>query len=153
GHIRILSEVGEVTSIRLYFPRASERTDAPLGTGEPLAVAPPTAGNSETILVVEDDQEVVRFASDVLREAGYRVVAVRDGSSALRVIERDPEIALLFTDLVLPGMSGRELAREARRRRPGLRVLFATGYARDAVFHASRDEPDGQLLLKPFTYE
>jgi len=89
----------------------------------------------------------------VLREAGYRVVAVRDGPSALRVIERDPEIALLFTDLVLPGMSGRELAREARRRRPALPVLFATGYARDAVFHASRDEPDGQLLLKPFTYE
>ena len=154
GHIRIFSKVDEGTSIRLYFPRASERTDAALGTGEELAVAPPTAGrSSETILVVEDDQEVVRFASDVLREAGYRVVAVRDGPSALRVIERDPEIALLFTDLVLPGMSGRELAREARRRRPALPVLFATGYARDAVFHASRDEPDGQLLLKPFTYE
>jgi two-component system NtrC family sensor kinase len=116
---------------------------------------PPRAGPAtETILVVEDDEEVARFSTEVLREAGYRVLATRDAAGALRLLDRHAEIGLLFTDVVLPGgMNGRALAREAQRRRPDLKVLYATGYSRDAIFHQGRLDDDVQLLTKPFTYD
>ena len=83
-----------------------------------------------------------------------RVLTARDGASALKLIERHAEIALLFTDVVLPGgMSGRQLAAEALGRRPGLKVLYATGYWRNAVLHHDRAEPDTEVLTKPFTHE
>jgi two-component system NtrC family sensor kinase len=155
GHIKIYSEVGEGSTIKLYFPRSRERSEISRGSGEHVETSPPLAARSfETILVVEDDEEVMRLATDVLREAGYRVLSARDGAGALRLLERNPEIALLFTDVVLPGgMNGRELANEALKQRPTLKVLYATGYSRSAIFHQERLDPDVQLLTKPFTYE
>ena len=155
GHIKIYSEVGEGSTIKLYFPRSRERSEISRGPGEHVETSPPLAGRSfETILVVEDDEEVMRLATDVLREAGYRVLSARDGAGALRLLERNPEIALLFTDVVLPGgMNGRELANEALKQRPALKVVYATGYSRSAIFHQERLDPDVQLLTKPFTYE
>ena len=155
GHIRIDSEVGEGTTIKLYFPRSKEQIRQSTSPDAQIEPSPPLGEPSaETILVVEDDEEVVSFALDVLRDAGYRVLAARDAVGALRLIERHAEIALLFTDIVLPGgMNGRELAREARSRRPALKVLYATGYSRDAIDHPGRLDPDVQLLTKPFTYE
>jgi CheY-like chemotaxis protein len=96
----------------------------------------------------------MRFATDVLSDAGYRVLTARDGAGAMKLIERHAEIALLFTDVVLPGgMSGRQLAAVALSRRPGLKVLYATGYWRNAVLHQDQAEADTEVLTKPFTHE
>jgi CheY-like chemotaxis protein len=95
------------------------------------------------ILVVDDDPDVREYAMTVLEEQGFRVVAARDGAAALRLIDRDPEIDLLFTDVVMPGLNGFETARRAKTRRPDLRVLFASGYASDLT-------PAGRLLKKPY---
>jgi signal transduction histidine kinase/ActR/RegA family two-component response regulator len=154
GHIRIYSEVGAGTTVKLYFPRNRERRESLDTSEEDVPASPPLARQApETVLVVEDDEEVARFTSEVLREAGHRVLAARDGTGALRLLERNPEVALLFTDMVLPGgMNGPELAREAQKRRPALRVVYATGYSRNAVLQ-DRLEPDMPLLTKPFTYE
>jgi CheY-like chemotaxis protein len=154
GHVRIHSAVGRGATVSLYFPRSKERRERS-GRSEPVRKSAPLAvPATETVLVVEDDEEVTRFATEVLREAGYRVLTARDGASALRLIEHDDEIALLFTDVVLPGgMNGRQLAADALLRRPGLKVLYATGYWRNAVLHHDGAEPDIEVLTKPFTYE
>jgi signal transduction histidine kinase/CheY-like chemotaxis protein len=154
GHIKIYSELGEGTTVKIYFPRNKERGKVGETVEEEVVASPPLMRQSpETVLVVEDDEEVARFTSEVLREAGHRVLTARDGTGALRLLERNPEVALLFTDVVLPGgMNGRELAREAQRRRPELKVLYATGYSRSAVSQ-DRLEPELPLLTKPFTYE
>ena len=105
-----------------------------------------------TILLVEDDEEVNRFATEVLREEGYNVISTHEGPSALRLLDANPNIDLLFTDVVLPGgMNGRQLADEALRRRPNLKVLYATGYTRNAIIHQGRLDADVELLTKPFT--
>ena len=156
GHIKIYSEIGEGTTIKLYFPRLAEQRDLPAWSDEQRTPARPSnaAGGSETILLVEDDEEVNRFACEVLREQGYNVLAASDGASALRLLESEPKIALLFTDVVLPGgMNGRQLAGEARKRRPDLKVLYATGYTRNAIIHHGRLDADVELLTKPFTAE
>jgi len=147
GHIRIDSAVGQGTAITLYFPRSKERRERVARSAQ-VAEAPRLVDLSgETILVVEDDEEVMRFATDVLGDAGYRVLTARDGAGAMKLIERHAEIALLFTDVVLPGgMSGRQLATAALARRPGLKVLYATGYWRNAVLHHDRAEPDTEVL-------
>jgi signal transduction histidine kinase/CheY-like chemotaxis protein len=154
GHIQIYSAVGEGTTVKLYFPRNRERSNRADPAEEDVPASPPLARHSpETVLVVEDDEEVARFTSEVLREAGHRVLAARDGTGALRLLERNPEVALLFTDVVLPGgMNGRELAREAQKRRPDLKVLYATGYSRTMVLQ-DRLDLEEPLLTKPFTYE
>ena len=88
----------------------------------------------------------------MLRELGYGVVAAADGPSALRLLENHPNVALLLTDVGLPGgLNGRQLAEEAQRRRPGLRVLFTTGYARNAIVHHGRLDPGVELITKPFS--
>jgi PAS domain S-box-containing protein len=154
GHIQIYSAVGEGTTVKLYFPRNRERSKRADAVEQEIPAAPPLARQStETVLVVEDDEEVARFTSEVLREAGHRVLAARDGTGALRLLERNPEVALLFTDVVLPGgMNGRDLAREAKKRRPDLKVLYATGYSRTMVLQ-DRIDSEEPLLTKPFTYE
>jgi CheY-like chemotaxis protein len=113
----------------------------------------PAAGTNETILVVEDDEDVRANSVESLRELGYRVLQAPDGAAALRLLEQEPAVRLLFTDVGLPGgMNGRQLADEARRRRPGLRVLFTTGYARNAIVHHGRLDPGVELIVKPYTY-
>jgi two-component system NtrC family sensor kinase len=155
GHIKIYSEPGEGTAIKLYFPRISEQRALPDWTDERAAPrAAPVARGSETILLVEDDEEVRKFAAEVLRQQGYTVHAASDGASALSLLETEPDIGLLFTDVVLPGgMNGRQLADEARRRKPALKVLYATGYTRDAIIHQGRLDAEVELLSKPFTAE
>jgi len=154
GHIKIYSEIGEGTSIKLYLPRLTDETNIePWNPPEPAPTETPGAESlKETILLVEDDEEVNRFATEVLREEGYDVVSTHEGSSALRLLDANPHIKMLFTDVVLPGgMNGRQIADEARRRRPGLKVLFATGYTRNAIIHQGRLDADVELLTKPFT--
>ena len=151
GHVKIYSEPGEGTTVKLYLPRLAT---AP-GQGESAETGPmaPMARRGETILVVVDDDDVRAHSVDILRELGYRVIAAPDGPSALRILESEPEIRLIFTDIGLPGgLNGRHLAEEARRRYPALRVLYTTAYARNAILHQGRLEPGVDVVLKPFTY-
>jgi CheY-like chemotaxis protein len=150
GHVRIYSEVGEGTTVKLFLPRlAGEGACDERADRGPV----PASRIGETILVVEDDESVRTATSDMLRELGYRVVMAGDAASALRLVGERPEIRLLFTDVGLPGgMNGRQLADAVRARRPELPVLFTTGYARNAIVHHGRLDPGINLLSKPFTY-
>ncbi len=150
GHIRIHSEVGSGTTIKLYFPRF-------VGSEEAKQTAVPGAaadGGSETILLVEDHRDLRAYSAQVLLELGYRVLEAADGRAALEILEAHDDVALLFTDVVMPGdLNGRQLADEAVRRWPGLKVLFTTGYTRNAIVHDGRLDPGVTLLSKPFTYQ
>jgi len=150
GHVRIYSEVGEGTTVKVYLRRhASDEKDASQGTREPAL----RAIGSETILVVEDDEALRGYTIDILNELGYRVLEAQDGNSALQVLARNA-VDLLFTDVVMPGgMNGRELADQALRDRPGLKVLFTTGYTRNAIVHHGRLDADVNLVGKPFTFD
>ena len=151
GHIRIYTEEGDGTTVKIYLPRMMadcEDRDVPLQTRVPGATG------SETILLVEDEEGVRSYSRDVLRELGYTVIDAPDAHAALRLLDRHPEIQLLFTDVGLPkGMNGRQLADEACRRKPGLKVLFTSGYARNAIVHEGRLDHGVQLITKPFSYE
>ena len=150
GHVKIYSEVGSGTTVKLYLPR-DYSTDDVADTQLNAAAIP--RGSGETILLAEDDPDVRSFAADGLRELGYRVVEAMDGHVALRLLDAHREIALLFTDVGLPGgMNGRQLADEALRRRIGLKVVFTSGYARNAIVHHGRLDSGVELLVKPFTF-
>jgi len=150
GHVKIYSEVGQGTTIKLYLPRVHSEEKA--ATPEPTPTVP-HGDRSETILMVEDDNDVRNYTRAILGELGYRVIEAANGPTALDAIAAHPEIKLLFTDVGLPGgMNGRMLADEARRRHPGLKVLFTTGYARNAIVHGGRLDPGVELITKPFTF-
>jgi len=150
GHVKIYSEPGEGTTIRLYFPRVKAQASA---VEQDHAVQAPDIGGHETILVVEDDEDVRVYTTEILRELGYNVVEAADGDTALSLVASEAQIKLLFTDIGLPGpFNGRQLADEARKRRPDLKVLFTTGYARNAIIHHDRLDPGVQLIVKPFNY-
>jgi two-component system NtrC family sensor kinase len=152
GHIRIYSEVGEGTTIKLYFPRLTGQHDIPAWSARETVAASESAGGNETVLVVEDDPQVNKLAVETLEERGYRVLSAPDGPAALEMLDSAPEIDLLLTDVVLPnGMNGRQLSEEVLRRRPDIKVLFVTGYTRNAIIHHGRLDPDIDLLTKPFT--
>ena len=156
GHIKIYSEESEGTTIKLYFPRLADNNDLP--AWQPVEIEDKITADADdladTILLVEDDEEVNRFVTEVLREDGYNVIATYEAQSALRLLDANPGIKLLFTDVILPGgMNGRQLADEALRRRPGLKVLYATGYTRNAIIHQGRLDADVELLNKPFTHD
>ena len=149
GHVKIYSEVGEGTTVKIYLPRLVREHDAPNVEETPA----PGGGKDETILVVEDDEAVRVTSVEALRELGYRVIDVHDGPSALHVVEREPNIALVFTDVVLPGgMTGAALANAIRERYPQMKVLFTTGYARNAIIHQGRLDKGVHLLTKPFSF-
>jgi PAS domain S-box-containing protein len=149
GHVKIYSEPGEGTTVKLYLPRLAA---APGHLDAEVALVPAGAAG-ETILVVEDDEDVRAFTADVLGEFGYQVAVASDGVTALAALEKLSSIDLLFTDVGLPnGMNGRQLAEKARQRRPGLKVLFTTGYARNAIVHQGRLDPGVELIVKPFTH-
>jgi nitrogen-specific signal transduction histidine kinase/CheY-like chemotaxis protein len=151
GHVVLGSEPGEGTAVRLYLPRLSADADAE--ETAPARRSVPAAEDNEAILAVEDDEQVLEHTAQLLRELGYRVIEARDGSAALAALERERDVALLFTDVVLSGgLNGRQLADEALRRRPRLKVLFTTGYARDAISPDGTLEPGLQLIAKPFSY-
>jgi PAS domain S-box-containing protein len=149
GHVNIYSEPGSGTTVKIYLPRhIAAAADLP----KVLEQIPPKSGGAETILVVEDEDDVRTFIADVLRELGYRVTAAADAHLALAELEKLGGVHLLFTDVGLPnGINGRQLADEVRRRWPDVKVLFTTGYARNAIVHHGRLDPGVELIVKPFT--
>lgn len=154
GHVRIYSEAGKGTTVKVYLPRmtgAEVRPAAPAGKDETSSV--PRAEPHETILLVEDNDGVRDFAKGVLQSLGYTVLEARHAAEALRLLKGKPTIHLLFTDVVLPETNGRELADTIREKYPGLPVLFTTGYTRNAIVHQGRLDPDVQLLNKPYTHQ
>ena len=151
GHVKIYSEVNEGTTIKIYLPRFHS-DDASIA--EERVMALPRGTETETILVVEDDHDVRNYACETLRELGYKVLDAENGSAALQLLERHADVHLLLTDVGLPGgMNGRRLAEEAQKRRTDLKILFTTGYARNAIVHGGRLDPGVQLMPKPFTQE
>lgn len=153
GQVRISSQDGAGTSIRIYLPAARPDAEIPEDQRQP---AVPLAAQRETILVVEDDPDVRAFTVETVRELGYDVLEARDGISALSLLRQTPvgDIDLLFSDVVLPGgMNGQQLAQQAVVLHPSLKVLFATGYARDVIVHHGRLDPGVQLITKPFAYD
>lgn len=147
GHIKIYSEVGEGTTIKLYFPRS--RTGAALAVD--AATSSPVDGGDEHILVVEDDALVRRHVATLLQGLGYQVTSAESGQHALAIIEAQADIDLLFTDVVMPGgINGRQLADRASTLRPGLKILFTSGYTENAIVHHGRLDPGVQLLSKPY---
>ncbi len=151
GHIKIYSEIGQGTVVKLYLPR---HFGAELPSRQPDARADlPRTAEQRLVLVVEDDPDVREYSVRVLGELGYQVIEASDGPSAITLLEAGHPVDLLFTDVVLPTMNGRELARHAAGLRPGLKVIFTTGYTRNAIIHAGRLDPDVVLVPKPFTPE
>jgi PAS domain S-box-containing protein len=151
GHVSIYSEEGHGTTVKIYLPRLLGEQAV---EDEPnLTQGLERSRRQETILVVEDDDDVRAYTVECLRELGYRVLEAHDGASGLRLIERqaDPN-DLLFTDVVMPNMTGRELADKARALQAGLKVLYTSGYTRDAIIHGGRLEPGVDMIAKPFTY-
>jgi CheY-like chemotaxis protein len=151
GHVKIYSEPGHGTTVKVYLPRLSK--DVP----DPAQAAPepelPRGSEEEIILVVEDDDRVRHMSVDALRELGYTVVQASGAVQAMEVLAMQPKISLLFTDVVMPDVNGRRLAEMAVERRPGLKVLFTTGYSRNAVVHNGVLDSDVAFLPKPFSVE
>jgi PAS domain S-box-containing protein len=151
GHIKIYSEVGQGTAVKMYLPRYHPDPAAEDEDEEGRSPAP-RGGIHEAVLVVEDDDDVRNATANCLRELGYQVLEASRPQAALALLDHHPEIDVLFTDIGLPGgLNGRQLAEEAHKRRPTLKVLFTTGYARNAVMHNGRLDPGVELLTKPFT--
>jgi signal transduction histidine kinase/CheY-like chemotaxis protein len=150
GHVKIYSEIGHGTTVKIYLPRLIGAENV-VEAVDPLPL--PEGTHEETVLVIEDDDEVRTYSVETLRELGYRVIEAHDGPSGLRLLERQSRVDLLFTDVVLPGgMTGAHVAIQARELRPELKVLFTTGYARNAIVHHGRLDKGAQLITKPFSY-
>ena len=150
GHIKICSEPGQGTTVKIYLRRSQSGSTSVPAVAERRAA--PAAGGL-TLLVVEDDPDVRTFSASALDLLGYQVLEAADGAQALRILAEHPEVALLFTDVGLPGLNGRQLAEKAQQLIPQLRVLFTTGYARNAVLHGGILDPRVNVLRKPFTVE
>ncbi|MEA2893136.1 MAG: hypothetical protein QOI05_3929 [Bradyrhizobium sp.] len=148
GHVRIYSEVGEGTTVKIYLPRSFAR-DKPLTASKAADDAP--AGKQETVLVVEDDADVRAYVVESLSALNYRVREAANAEAALSILEDSGPVDLLLTDVVMPGMNGRALAEAARLRRPGLKVLYMTGYSRNAIVHQGRLDAGVSLMQKPFS--
>jgi CheY-like chemotaxis protein len=149
GHIKVYSEPGQGTTIRIYLPRSPHQEDVAteIDSG-------PITGGTETVLIVEDDEDVRVTVVDLLSDLGYRVLKARDAQGALAIIESGVPIDLLFTDVVMPGtLRSPELARKARERLPTIAVLFTSGYTENAIFHGGRLDEGIDLLSKPYTRE
>jgi len=151
GHVKIYSEPGEGTTVKIYLPRLLAAVDDSHPVERPQQEA--KGSRSETILVVEDDDDVRHHSVEILSELGYRVIESATGAAGLEQLATHPDVRLLFTDVGLPGgMNGRQLADAARQLRPRLAVLFTTGYAKNAIVHDGRLDPGVHLITKPFTY-
>jgi PAS domain S-box-containing protein len=148
GNVKIYSEPGQGTTVKIYFPRRGEQSE------DDDDVVPLADAGGETILLVEDDKELRAHLIEVLRELNYRVIGAPDPVAALGALENSRiRIDLMLTDVVMPGMNGRELSRRARELRPGLKVLFMSGYSPNAVVHQGRVARDVQLIQKPVSLQ
>jgi CheY-like chemotaxis protein len=148
GHVSIDSKVGVGTTVRIYLPRAME---GPSVAPSPAAVVP-VAAAAECVLVVEDNADVRNLVCTLLTSLGYQVEAALDGAAALEALARRDDISLLLTDVVLTGaLNGPQLAERARLRRPGLRIVFMSGYTEDTMLQGGRLKRGVRLLQKPFT--
>jgi PAS domain S-box-containing protein len=151
GHVELYSEVGHGTTVKMYFPRPDAGQEA--ATTKPgVADGPPPRG-SETILVVEDNEDVRTYSTNAARHLGYKVLEAADARSAMVVLGANPDIRLLFTDVGLPGMNGPELAARAKTIRPDLKVVFTSGYPRTAIGNLGLLERGVLFLPKPFLVE
>ncbi len=149
GHVKIYSEPGHGTTIKLYLPRSMDSEDV-----EVIVNTGAIEGGTETVLVVEDDDEVRATVVEMLGDLGYRVLKAVDAQSALSVIESGIPIDMLFTDVVMPGtLKSPELARKAKERLPELAVLFTSGYTENSIVHGGRLDAGVELLSKPYTRE
>ena len=149
GHVKIYSEPGHGATIKVYLPRHHGAVDDSIAAKTSSTDLPRAKG--ETILVVEDEDAVRRLAVEGLQELGYKVVEAESGQAGLAMLERTPEVKMVFTDIVMPNMNGRQMTDEALKRRPDLRVLYTTGYTRNAVVHNGTLDPGVKLLGKPYT--
>jgi signal transduction histidine kinase/CheY-like chemotaxis protein len=150
GHVKMYSEVGEGTTLKIYLPRARAAVSAPVEEVDGAPVVGSLGG--ESILVVEDEADVRSYLVETLRDLNYRVQEAADGTAALALYDSRPfRVDLLLTDIVMPGMNGRQLAREMQNRLAKLKVLFITGYSGDAIVHQGRLDPGVSMLQKPLT--
>jgi signal transduction histidine kinase/FixJ family two-component response regulator len=144
GHVKIYSEEGHGTTIKLYLPRGNARAEA-------LAEVEPVIGGTETILVVEDDAMVRQFLIGQLHGLGYKTLTAANAKTALAHVESGAQFDLLFTDVIMPGgMNGRELAEKVAELRPGINILFTSGYTENAIVHHGRLDAGVLLLTKPY---
>ncbi|WP_338481017.1 ATP-binding protein [Pseudomonas trivialis] len=150
GHVTIHSEVGKGTTVSLFLPRFAGEIAAQEVSNPTLL---PYANAGETVLIVEDDPAVRVLVSTVLKELGYGFVEAGDAVKAVPIIESEQRIDLMISDVGLPGMNGRQLAEIGRQIRPGLKVLFITGYAEHAAVRGGFLDPGMQLITKPFTFD
>ena len=150
GHVKIHSVLGAGTTVKLYLPRLIGDGASAAGTATPPTSLPHARGG-ECILVVEDDPDVLAFSTDALETLGYSVVSAGDAEQALAILDERSDITLLFTDVELPGANGQELVREALSQRPGLHVLYTTGYQENAGLHRGALDREVTSLTKPFT--
>lgn len=147
GHIRVYSEPGEGTSVKMYFPRCRTKQEHIVAD----RAGPQITGGTETILVVEDDGAVREYVIAQLEGLGYTVLQASTGAEASEILNRTSEIDLLFTDVVMPGgMGGRDLAETARTIRPDIKILFTSGYTENSIVHNGRLDPGIKLLSKPY---
>jgi CheY-like chemotaxis protein len=146
GHIRIYSEVGNGTTIKIYLPRSMQpEVELPNRRNAPVV------GGSETILVVEDDLAVQATVVDMLQGLGYRVLKASDGQGALTILQSGIPVDMLFTDVVMPGpVRSVEVARQAKQMFPAIEVLFTSGYTQNAIVHGGRLDPGVELISKPY---
>ncbi|HME26170.1 MAG TPA: ATP-binding protein [Acetobacteraceae bacterium] len=152
GHVAIYSEPGQGSTVKVYLPRFVRPETQPTGNDRKAAARP--RGSGETILVVEDDEAVRRVSVEALREMGYQVLEAGDAMEGVRLIVDRGGIDLLFTDIGLPGgVNGRALADAARSAQPGVRVLFTTGYTRNAILHNGVLDHDVHFIAKPFNLD
>jgi CheY-like chemotaxis protein len=151
GHIAVYSEVGHGTTFKVYLPRV--KSESTSGTSGPT-IQKRGKGGAETIMLVEDEKVVQELAVTLLEEYGYTVLAASDGEEALTIIEsRSQRPDLLITDVVMPGMGGKELAERVQSRWPEMRIIFISGYADEAIIRQGVLETDAQFLQKPFAPE
>jgi len=147
GHIKVYSEVGHGTTVKIYLPQAT-------GSAQPLAEDSSRAcivGGDEAVLIVEDDVLVRKYVVTQVQSLGYRTLAASNASEALTIIDEGEQIDLLFTDVVMPGpINGRQLAIEALNRRPSLKVLYTSGYTKNAMIHHGHLDTEVLLLAKPY---
>jgi nitrogen-specific signal transduction histidine kinase/CheY-like chemotaxis protein len=147
GHIKIYSEVGHGTSVKIYLPRST----GPGQSAEETTMPTKVEGGDETVLIVEDDALVRKYVITQITSLGYATLEAPNAAEALKIIENGATIDLLFTDIIMPGsMNGRQLADEALRRRPALKVLFTSGYTENAIMHHGRLDAGVLLLAKPY---